>query len=55
MCATRMATLRDIAAPQHPPLAQILLEMGVRPMGIIVNGITNSRSYEYRYGQDGYQ
>jgi capsular exopolysaccharide synthesis family protein len=47
--------LRRNAKPLALQASQLLLEMGVRPMGIVVNGITNSRSYEYRYGQYGYQ
>ena len=47
--------LRRNSKPLAMQASQILLEMGVRPMGIVVNGITNSRSYEYRYGQYGYQ
>ena len=47
--------LRRNSKPLALQASQMLLDMGVRPMGIIVNGITNSRGYEYRYGQYGYQ
>ena len=47
--------LRRNSKPLALQASQILLDMGVRPMGIVVNGITNSRRYEYRYGQYGYQ
>jgi Mrp family chromosome partitioning ATPase len=47
--------LRRNSKPLALQASQILLDMGVRPMGIVVNGITNSRSYGYRYGQYGYQ
>ncbi len=47
--------LRRNAKPLALQASQMLSDMGVRPMGIVVNGITNSRSYEYRYGQYGYQ
>jgi polysaccharide biosynthesis transport protein len=47
--------LRRNSKPLALQAAQILLDMGVRPMGIVVNGITNSRKYEYRYGKYGYQ
>lgn len=47
--------LRRNSKPLALQAAQMLEQIGVRPMGIVVNGITNSRSYEYRYGQYGYQ
>jgi Mrp family chromosome partitioning ATPase len=47
--------LRRNAKPLALQAAQLLMDMGVRPMGIIVNGLNNSRGYEYRYGQYGYQ
>ncbi len=47
--------LRRNAKPLALQAAQMLVQVGVRPMGIVVNGITNSRRYEYRYGQYGYQ
>ena len=47
--------LRRNAKPLALQASQMLIAMGVRPMGIVVNGITNSRGYEYRYGQYGYQ
>ncbi len=47
--------LRRNSKPLALQASQMLLDMGVRPMGIVVNGITNSRGYEYRYGQYGYQ
>lgn len=47
--------LRRNAKPLAYQASQMLLDMGVRPMGIVVNGISNSRGYEYRYGQYGYQ
>ncbi len=47
--------LRRNAKPLAFQAAQMLAQVGVRPMGIVVNGITNSRGYEYRYGRYGYQ
>ncbi|MDX1930576.1 MAG: polysaccharide biosynthesis tyrosine autokinase, partial [Pirellulaceae bacterium] len=47
--------LRRNSRPLALQASQMLLDMGVRPMGIVVNGITNSRSYGYRYGEYGYQ
>lgn len=47
--------LRRNAKPLAMQASQMLIDMGVRPLGIVVNGITNSRGYDYRYGQYGYQ
>ncbi len=47
--------LRRNSQPLAEQAAQMLELIRIRPMRILVTGITNSRSYEYRYGQYGYQ
>ncbi len=47
--------LRRNARPLAQQALQMLDQLGIRPIGIVVNGITNSRSYDYRYGQYGYE
>ncbi len=47
--------LRRNARPLAKQAIQMLEVVGVRPSGIVVNGVTGARSYEYQYGHYNYE